>query len=47
MMHFCNLLTIFHCNELKLAKVIPNTVNYRLEREEHWIKTLGTKVPLG
>ena len=30
-----------------IEKVIPNTVNYRLEREEHWIKVLGTKVPLG
>ncbi len=30
-----------------IEKVIPNTVNYRLEREEYWIKTLGTKVPLG
>jgi hypothetical protein len=30
-----------------IEKVIPNTANYRLEREEHWIRTLGTKVPLG
>ena len=30
-----------------IEKVSPNTVNYRLEREEFWIKTLGTKTPLG
>ena len=30
-----------------IEKVMPNTVNYRLEREEYWIKTLGTKVPNG
>jgi hypothetical protein len=30
-----------------IEKVIPNTVNHRLEREEYWIKTLGTKVHLG
>jgi hypothetical protein len=30
-----------------IEKVIPNTVNYRLEREDHWIKTPGTKAPLG
>ncbi len=30
-----------------IEKVIPETANYRLEREEYWIKTLGTKVPLG
>ena len=30
-----------------IEKVLPNTVSYRLEREEYWIKLLGTKVPLG
>jgi hypothetical protein len=30
-----------------IEKVLPNTVNLRLEREEYWIKTLGTKTPLG
>ena len=30
-----------------IEKVLPNTVNLRLEREELWIKTLGTKTPLG
>ncbi len=30
-----------------IEKVLPNTVNLRLEREEFWIKTLGTKTPLG
>ena len=30
-----------------IEKVTPNTVTYRLEREDYWIKTLGTKVPLG
>ena len=30
-----------------IEKVMPNTVNMRLEREEYWIKTLGTKTPLG
>jgi hypothetical protein len=30
-----------------IEKVLPNTVNLRLEREEFWIKTLGTKMPLG
>ena len=32
---------------LVIEKVLPNTVNLRLEREEFWIKTLGTKSPLG
>jgi hypothetical protein len=32
---------------LIIEKVLPNTVNLRLEREEYWIKTLGTKQPLG
>ena len=35
------------CRMQIIEKVIPNTVNYRLEREEHWIKTLGTKIPSG
>ena len=30
-----------------IEKVLPNTVNLRLEREEFWIKTLGTLAPLG
>jgi hypothetical protein len=30
-----------------IEKVLPNTVNLRWEREEYWIKTLGTKTPLG
>ena len=30
-----------------IEKVSPNTVNVRLEREEYWIKTLGTLIPLG
>jgi hypothetical protein len=30
-----------------IEKVSPNTVNYRREREKYWIKTLGTKTPLG
>ena len=30
-----------------IEKVLPNTVNQRLEREEYWIKILGTKTPLG
>ena len=32
---------------LVIEKVSPNTVNHRLEREEYWIKLLGTKAPLG
>ncbi len=32
---------------LIIEKVLPNSVNLRLEREEYWIKTLGTKQPLG
>jgi hypothetical protein len=32
---------------LIIEKILPNTVNLRLEREEFWIKTLGTKAPLG
>ena len=30
-----------------IEKVSPNTVNHRLEREEFWIKKLGTRAPLG
>ena len=30
-----------------IEKVSPNTVNYRLEREEYWIRLLGTKTPMG
>ena len=30
-----------------IEKVCPNTINHRLEREEFWIKTIGTKTPLG
>ena len=30
-----------------IEKVIPNTNNYRLEREDWWIKTLKTKQPKG
>ena len=30
-----------------VEKVIPNTTNYRLEREDWWIKTLKTKTPKG
>ncbi len=30
-----------------IEKVFPNTVNYRLEQEEFWIKKLGTKSPMG
>ena len=30
-----------------IEKVTPNSVNVRLEREEFWIKLLGTKTPLG
>jgi hypothetical protein len=30
-----------------IEKVSPNTVSYRLEREEYWIKLLGTKTSLG
>ena len=30
-----------------VEKVIPNTNNYRLEREDWWIKTLKTKTPKG
>jgi hypothetical protein len=29
-----------------IEKVSPNTVNYRLEREEYWIRIQGTKTPL-
>jgi hypothetical protein len=32
---------------LVIEKVLPNSVNLRLEREEYWIKTLGTKTPVG
>jgi hypothetical protein len=32
---------------LIIEKVLPNTVNLRLEKEEFWIKTRGTKTPLG
>ena len=28
-------------------KVIPDTPHYRLEREDHWMKTLHTKAPKG
>jgi hypothetical protein len=34
-------------NTQVIEKVIPNAANYRLEREEFWIKTLGAKTPLG
>jgi hypothetical protein len=30
-----------------IEKVTPNTPTYRLEREDHWIKKLATKIPLG
>jgi hypothetical protein len=30
-----------------IEKVIPNTANYRLEREDYWIKKLVTKTLLG
>ena len=30
-----------------IEKVFPNTPNYRLEREDFWIKKLETKSPLG
>ena len=30
-----------------IEKVSPKTVNLRLEREEYWIRMLGTKTPLG
>ena len=30
-----------------VEKVSPNTPNYRLEREEFWIKRLSTKTPFG
>jgi group I intron endonuclease len=30
-----------------IEKVLPNTPNYRLEREDFWIKKLATKTPLG
>jgi hypothetical protein len=30
-----------------LEKVSPNTPNYRLEREEYWIKKFSTKNPYG
>ena len=30
-----------------IEKVSPNSVNLRLEREEFWIKRLGTRAPLG
>jgi peptide-methionine (R)-S-oxide reductase len=30
-----------------IEKVTPNTPNYRLEREDYWIKKLATKTPLG
>ena len=30
-----------------IEKVTPNNELYRLEREEHWIKTLVTKIPFG
>ena len=30
-----------------LEKVVPNTPNYRLEREEFWIKKYSTKTPFG
>jgi hypothetical protein len=35
------------CRMQIIEKVIPNSVHYRLEREEYWIKTLGTKIPNG
>ena len=34
-----------HMNVTVIEKVIPNTPHYRLEREDHWIKTLHTKAP--
>ena len=30
-----------------IEKVSPNTPNYRLEREEQWIRKLSTKTPNG
>jgi hypothetical protein len=30
-----------------IEKVTPNTPNYRLEREDFWIKKLATKTPFG
>ena len=30
-----------------IEKVEPNTANFRLEREDFWIKKLATKIPLG
>jgi hypothetical protein len=30
-----------------IERVTPNTPTYRLEREDHWIKKLATKIPLG
>ena len=30
-----------------IEKVMPNSVNFRLEREEFWIRKLGTRAPLG
>jgi hypothetical protein len=29
-----------------IEKVSPNVANFRLEREEYWIRMLGTKTPL-
>ena len=30
-----------------IEKVMPNTPQYRLEREEMWIRLLETRVPFG
>ncbi len=36
-----------HLQVQVIEKVTPNTPNYRLEREDHWIKKLVTKTPHG
>ena len=36
-----------HMNTTIVEKVFPNTPQYRLEREDYWIKTLNTKKPKG
>ena len=36
-----------HMNATIVEKVFPNTPQYRLEREDYWIKTLNTKKPKG
>jgi hypothetical protein len=41
--------TITHTSKYKLSKKCPQILptNYRLEREEMWIKRLSTKTPHG